>query len=100
MSLSRIYIWLLCFISLQTVSGIYVNLTRVRTGDYFSNPYDDNEFCLSTDSKCYEDFPESGDECRYCICSEGKTTFGLASLRCIPNEESLNKGWVVDLNYF
>ena len=97
MSVSRNYIfqlWLFCFISFQNVSGIQINLTRTQAGDYFSNPYDDGKFCLLTNSMCYKNLPENGEKCHYCKCNESERTFDVTNLRCVPNEDSLNKGWL------
>ena len=96
MFVSRKYIFQFCFscfISLQSIWGIHINLTRRQIGDYFSNPYDDSKFCLLTNSICIRNFPINGDICRTCGCNVFERTFNLTSLRCVSNRESLNRGW-------
>ena len=88
----QLWLWF-CFITYQNVSGLQLDLTRFQTGDYFNNPYatscddDDDEFCDATNSFCFRNHPNQGNECCYCKCNSLYSTFGLTTQRCAPNSD-------------
>ena len=70
------FLVLLCCILFQNVSGITVELTRHRNGDYFNNPNEDFNFCHSANAICSDKHrPAKKDECSYCKCNTNEATF-------------------------